>query len=79
MPRWVVVIDPADRRWTALSEALARRGQPVTLVPWAEAAARPERVGQLARPGDVLRLDSPGSDPQVWSLLSGSATAPGVW
>ena len=67
--RWVVVIDPADRRREALEAALLRCGQAWELLPWAEVAALPAWVGEVARAGDLLRVDSPGSDAATWRAL----------
>jgi glutathione synthase/RimK-type ligase-like ATP-grasp enzyme len=80
----VVVIDPADRRREALEAALLRCGQTWELLPWAEVAARPAWVGEVARAGDLLRVDSPGSDAATWRALvqrgeGASDGEPGRW
>lgn len=69
--RWVVVVDEGDRRRSMWEAGFARCNVAHVLVPWAEVARRPAIVGEVARPGDVLRVDSPGSDLEVWRALAG--------
>jgi len=67
----VVVGDPGDKRALALDAALARAGHPpARRVPWAIALREPERVAEAGAPGDVLRVESPGSSSATWHALA---------
>ncbi|MFE3290207.1 STM4014 family protein [Rhodococcus sp. NPDC059234] len=68
-PRLAVVGNPANRRVTMLLDAAARHGLPrPRVVSWREVlTARGVRFD----PDEVVRLDSPGEDPDVDALLRG--------
>ncbi|MEV0355791.1 STM4014 family protein [Nocardia sp. NPDC050697] len=67
-PRIAVVGVPANRRSTLFLEAAARAGLPAPrLVSWRSVLA-----GTAAfEPGELVRLDSPGEDPELDRLLRG--------
>lgn len=75
----VVVAVPGDKRARALDAAARHVGGPaITWVSWAEALAEPARVGARGRPGDWLRVDSPGADDATWHALARVGGSPGV-
>ncbi|MER6097548.1 STM4014 family protein [Streptomyces sp. NPDC001728] len=67
-PRLVVVGDPAGRRVAFFRDALRSAG-----LPEARAVSWPEVLRGTARfaPGETVRLDSPGEDPEADRLLRG--------
>lgn len=68
-PRLAVVGNPENRRVTMLLDAAARSGMPTPrVVSWREVLA--ER-GARFDPDELVRLDSPGEDPEVDALLRG--------
>ncbi|MES2642136.1 MAG: STM4014 family protein [Myxococcota bacterium] len=81
----VVVAVPGDKRARALAAAAEHGGgQAITWVSWAEALAAPGVVGARGRPGDWLRVDSPGADDATWHALahlggSSGVVPPGEW
>lgn len=77
--RLVVVGVPQEKRTLALRRAAERGGYACELVPWLTALAAPECLAAVGRPGDALRVDSPGSDPDVWRALAGEQWALGEW
>ncbi len=85
MTRLLVVTVPGDKRARALAAAAARAGlfEP-TWIPWLDALEDPARVGAAGRPGDLLRVDSPGSDLATWRALAARGglpdeVPPGQW
>jgi hypothetical protein len=75
----VVVATPGDKRTAALAAAALRVGfPPPTWIAWAEAALAPARVGAAGRPGEFLRIDSPGSDAATWHALAGLGGYPAI-
>lgn len=56
----ILVGVPGARRTEALREALDAEGVPCRLIPWTAAIADPACVAPA--PGELLRVDSPGSD-----------------
>jgi glutathione synthase/RimK-type ligase-like ATP-grasp enzyme len=77
--RLVTVAVPGDKRALALQAALERAGWPAPVsVSWSEALARPERVGAAGAPGDLLRVESPGSDVDTWHRLARAGGFEGV-
>ena len=83
-PHLVAVAVPGDKRATALGAALARAGWSTTWIAWADALRDPARVGRAGRPGDFLRVESPGSDAATWHAIvragGGAGTVPdGEW
>ncbi|MDP2315497.1 MAG: STM4014 family protein [Pseudomonadota bacterium] len=69
-PGLVVVTVPGDKRARALEAAAAGGALDVRWVAWADALAEPGCVGAAGRPGDWLRVDSPGSDVGIWHALA---------
>ncbi|GAA4484161.1 hypothetical protein GCM10023094_36780 [Rhodococcus olei] len=68
-PRLAVVGNPENRRVTMLLDAAARRGVPTPrVVPWREVLIA---GGARFDPDELVRLDSPGEDPDVDALLRG--------
>lgn len=70
--RLTVVGNPGNRRVTMFTQAVLAAGLPrPTVLPWIEVltGAAPPPAGAL------VRVDSPGEDPEVDRLLRGSATA----
>lgn|GEM_PF-128770 len=64
--RWVILGNPENRRVRFFQEALARKGQaPAEVIAWRAFLRAPEALGQMLRPGDVLRVESPGEDFEV--------------
>lgn len=69
--RLVVVGVPGDRRIVALTHAMQRSGlAPPIVVAWRRAIEDPAFVATHGRPGDGLRVESPGSDLDTWHRLS---------
>lgn len=67
----VVVGDPGDKRAVALDAALVRAGHPpARRIPWTVALGEPERITGAGAPGDVLRIESPGSSVATWHALA---------
>ncbi|WP_051712328.1 STM4014 family protein [Spirillospora albida] len=64
-----VIASPGDRRPALFAEACRAAGLPEPhLIPWQEVLRGAEpRIGA----GDLVRIDSPGSDPEVDALLRG--------
>ncbi len=79
----VLVAVPDSERALGLTGALADAGRPFRVVDWAAVAADPGAVA--LRPGELLRVDSPGDDPALrltLERLGGGAGAPlpfGAW
>lgn len=72
-PRFAVVGNPANRRVTLFQDAVAAAGLPAArVVPWLDVLG-----GRAApfRPGETVRIDSPGEDPEVEQLLRGVGDA----
>lgn len=68
-PHFAVVGNPANRRVTGFTDAVHAAGLPAPRVlPWIEVL----RCGAVFRPGELVRIDSPGEDPEVDRLLRGS-------
>ncbi|MGW7198554.1 STM4014 family protein [Streptomyces chryseus] len=68
--RFAVVGNPANRRVTLFQDAVADAGLPAArVVPWLDVLR-----GRAApfRPGETVRIDSPGEDPDVERLLRGT-------
>ncbi|WP_328665955.1 STM4014 family protein [Streptomyces sp. NBC_00322] len=71
-PRFAVVGNPANRRVALFQQAVASAGLPTArVVPWLEVL----RQGVSFRPGETVRIDSPGEDPEVERLLRGVGDA----
>lgn len=71
-PRFAVVGNPANRRVALFQDAVAAAGLPAArVVPWLEVL----RQGVSFRPGESVRIDSPGEDPEVERLLRGVGDA----
>ncbi len=74
MIRGVVVVgSPHDKRGAAFAAAWQRRTRgaaPITWASWADVAQSAAVLDGLGSPGDFLRVDSPGSDPDVWTALA---------
>lgn len=69
--RLVVVGVPGDRRLAALSNAMRRSAlPPPVVVPWCDAIDDPTAIAKHGTPGDSLRVESPGSDLEVWHRLA---------
>lgn len=69
--RLVVVAQPDDKRAQSLDAALQRSGLPrPSFIAWPDALRDPNRIQQAGRPGDFLRIESPGSDSETWHLLA---------
>ncbi|OEJ41944.1 hypothetical protein AR457_05800 [Streptomyces agglomeratus] len=72
-PRFAVVGNPANRRVALFQDAVAAAGLPAArVVPWLDV------LGGRApafRPGETVRIDSPGEDPAVERLLRGAGDA----
>jgi hypothetical protein len=69
--RLVVVAVPNDKRSRALDAAVARAGDPPPIrIEWSDAIRDPGCVGAAGRPGDYLRVESPGADAGVWHALA---------
>ncbi|MEH1013237.1 STM4014 family protein [Micromonospora sp. CPCC 206060] len=67
----VVVGNPDNRRVALFLAAAVRAARPVTVLPWRQLAAGPVELPT----GGLVRVDSPGEDPEVDRLLRG-ATVP---
>ncbi|MEU9699257.1 STM4014 family protein [Streptomyces sp. NPDC047981] len=68
-PRLVVVGNPAHRRGAYIRDAVRAAGLPEARVePWLDVL----RGGGRFRPGETVRLESPGEDPDVERLLRGT-------
>ncbi|MFE5630173.1 STM4014 family protein [Streptomyces sp. NPDC056543] len=68
-PRLVVVGNPANRRVTFFRDAVRAAGLPEARVePWLDVL----RGGARFQPGETVRLESPGEDPDVDRLLRGT-------
>ncbi|TDD65311.1 hypothetical protein E1298_41480, partial [Actinomadura rubrisoli] len=66
---FVVIGTPGDRRPALLAAACRSSGLPEPrLVPWTDVLRGAEIP---LRPGDLLRIDSPGEDPEADALLRG--------
>lgn len=71
MRRIVVIGAPGDKRIAGFRAGLAAFSEvSMTLLPWAELIAEPAALGRMIRPDDLLRLDSPGSDAEVYRRLA---------
>lgn len=86
MPRWIVVGTPGESRIVAFQAALARCGQaPAVELPWLAAVEEPSALGRLCRPGDIVRIESPGGDGAVWQCIAtrggwrGAVPPSGAW
>jgi glutathione synthase/RimK-type ligase-like ATP-grasp enzyme len=72
----VLVAVAGDKRSAAFVQAWRAReaGSPrpgsLTEISWEAALERPARLGDCGRPGDLLRVESPGSDVTVWARLA---------
>jgi hypothetical protein len=61
--RFVLVGNPGSPRIDLFNSALARQGQPAAvLIPWLEWIENRRHLPDVIRPGDVLRIESPGRD-----------------
>ncbi|MFE1228372.1 STM4014 family protein [Streptomyces sp. NPDC058745] len=68
-PRLAVVGNPANRRVAFFRDAVRAAGLPeARVVPWLDVL----RGDAVFRPGETVRLDSPGEDPDVDRLLRGT-------
>ena len=68
-PRLAVVGNPANRRVAFFRDAVRAAGLPeAQVVPWLDVL----RGDAVFRPGETVRLDSPGEDPDVDRLLRGT-------
>ena len=75
--RWLIIAVPGDRRLAAFSAALARAGaEAPVVVPWLAVIADPACVAEAVRPDDIVRIESPGSDPTTWHALARLGGAP---
>lgn len=66
MPRWFVIANPGHRRVTLFQAALARCGEPAAEV-FAYRDLLTEGLARLdaVKWGDIVRIESPGEDPEV--------------
>jgi glutathione synthase/RimK-type ligase-like ATP-grasp enzyme len=70
-PRIAVVGVEGDKRMKALQTAAERVGVgPLRIVPWTSVIEGPETLGVVTAPGDVVRVDSPGSDAATFHALA---------
>jgi hypothetical protein len=61
--RWVLVGNPEGRRVSLFQEVLTERGRsPAVVVAWTDLLAGRVSLHETIRPGDRVRLDSPGRD-----------------
>ncbi|MFI6528972.1 STM4014 family protein [Streptomyces uncialis] len=68
-PRFAVVGNPANRRTGFFLDAVRAAGLPdARVLPWVDVL----RGGAGFRPGETVRVDSPGEDPEVERLLRGT-------
>ncbi|MFE5482737.1 STM4014 family protein [Streptomyces sp. NPDC056527] len=68
-PRLVVVGNPANRRVAFFRDAVRAAGLPkVRVEPWLDVL----RGGARFHPGEIVRLESPGEEPEVDRLLRGT-------
>ncbi|MFJ6572756.1 STM4014 family protein [Streptomyces sp. NPDC091292] len=66
--RFVVVGNPGNRRVTFFLDAVRAAGlPPARVLPWLDVL----RGGAEFRPGETVRIDSPGEDPEVDAILRG--------
>lgn len=74
MVRGVVVVGSAhEKRGSTFVAAWQRQTNgpaPLRWASWADVAANPAVLANVGSPGDFLRVDSPGSDAEVWSALA---------
>jgi hypothetical protein len=71
-PRLLVIGNPGSNRIGFLNEALTRRGQaPAVLVPWLDLIEERCSLAEMIRPGDFIRIESPGRDADVEAALVG--------
>lgn len=62
-PRHIVIGHPDFRRVQLYLDAAARHGlPPAQVIPYRQLLAHPEALADLLRPGDLLRIESPGED-----------------
>jgi hypothetical protein len=83
--RLVVVGVPGDKRATALERALSKAGREAPIrVSWRDALEDPSSLQTVGRPGDLLRVESPGGDRETWHALARvggfeTSLTPGEW
>ncbi len=69
--RFAVVGNPGNRRVTLFADAVRAAGLPgPRVVPWTDVL---RRGGARFAPGEIVRVDSPGEDPEVDRMLRGAA------
>lgn len=75
---FVLIANPESPRVALFNEVLARRGlRPARVAPWLDLLRGEVRLESLVKPGDVVRLDSPGQNFAVErALLKLGACAP---
>ena len=76
--RLVVIGNPGSRRTALLAEAVRRfHGLSMELVPWVDLIAGTADLRRIVKPGDVVRIDSPGKDAAAErALLRAGAIVP---
>ena len=77
MSRLVVVGIEGDARSLALHRALKAARRDAIFVSWRDALEDTSTLTRNGRVGDLLRVDSPGADPETWHALArlGGSTA----
>lgn len=75
---WVVIGNPGSRRLTLFQQALTALGRPpAVIVPYLDLIAGCLTLEAVVRPGDIVRLESPGQDFAVEkALLAAGADEP---
>lgn len=69
--RIAVVGVEGDKRVTALQAAAARVGlHPLRIVPWASVLECPDLLRAATAPGDIVRVESPGSDAETFHAFA---------
>ena len=70
--RMLVVGNAGGNRIAFLNDALMRRGREAAiLVSWRDLISRRVSLTEIVRPGDVIRIESPGRDAEVEAALVG--------
>jgi glutathione synthase/RimK-type ligase-like ATP-grasp enzyme len=81
---WLLVANLENRRARFFQEALARRGHPpAEEIAWLDLLDDFSAFERAARPGRIVRIDSPGENFAVWRALAAEGAAPaeelGLW
>ena len=71
MRRILVIGASGDKRLSGFGAALASFPEvSMSLLPWADVLTDPAAVRRALQPGDFLRLDSPGGDPETYRRIA---------